>query len=429
MTEEARRWMSQLGLSVSLGVGAALLSAAPAWSQEPTSPAPAPAAEAADQAADNATDAAAETAQDATEQPAAAAREATQDAREAAQPARESAAPAADATRDAAQNARDSARDAVDSARDAARSTRDAAQNTRDAARNAVDAAGDADRNTRDRTRTSARAAIGGAADQEFRVEDTRAADIGLWFDNAARASVAGQATPGQAAAQSGLVISDVATTGAITRLGFREGDRIVSVNGQPIAREADFINYLFADDIRDQQVRVIVNRAGREEVIMVQPAALVREITTIQHSPLEELGIILDDRYDDKALVWRVTRRSPAYYGGVRSGDVITALNDQRVQTPEDLQRAVVKFEGEPLQFEVNRGERVRQVSVEVQQAAIPAPREQLEYNEPLPQAVPPAQALPPADGRPGLAPAPRNVDPTPDRPGVRPLLPRRRD
>jgi hypothetical protein len=34
-----------------------------------------------------------------------------------------------------------------------------------------------------------------------------------------------------------------------IAQLGFREGDRIVSVNGNRVAREADFIDYLLGTD------------------------------------------------------------------------------------------------------------------------------------------------------------------------------------
>ena len=52
-----------------------------------------------------------------------------------------------------------------------------------------------------------------------------RAADFGLWFN--AQARTAGSA--------GGLVIADVNSDGAIAKVGFREGDRIVSVNGRAI--------------------------------------------------------------------------------------------------------------------------------------------------------------------------------------------------
>ena len=90
---------------------------------------------------------------------------------------------------------------------------------------------------------------------------DLRAPDIGLWFNGSPRDS---------------LVISDVSSRGPIARLGFREGDRIVSVNGHRVAREADFIDYLFGAD-RDR-VEVIVNRDGRDETIWVEPAQFTQD-------------------------------------------------------------------------------------------------------------------------------------------------------
>ena len=69
-----------------------------------------------------------------------------------------------------------------------------------------------------------------------FRAQDLRAPDIGLWFDRKAR---------------EGLVISDIASKGPITKLGFKEGDRIVSVNGKRVSREADFIDYLVSTNRR----------------------------------------------------------------------------------------------------------------------------------------------------------------------------------
>ena len=54
----------------------------------------------------------------------------------------------------------------------------------------------------------------------EFRAETARAADLGIWFNSRANAE--------------GLVVADLAAEGAIAKIGFQEGDRIVSINGQP---------------------------------------------------------------------------------------------------------------------------------------------------------------------------------------------------
>jgi hypothetical protein len=420
MRESLRKPLRRWGLALSAGFGAALFTAGPAWSQQP--PAAPPPATADEEAADAATDAAQEAGQDAREAAQDAARDTRDDARDTAAETRDAARDTADAARDAARDttgaAREAARDARGAARDAAQDNRDAARDTRDAARDAADRAGDAARDTAAGARGAARdarQAAGGDRDvqvsaQSFRVEDYRPADIGLWFD---------------ATARQGLVISDVASSGAVTTLGFRPGDRIVSVNGQRVVRDADFMNYLFADDLRDQRVRVVVNRQGREEIVFVEPASLIREVTTVQHDPLEDLGVVLDDRYQDRAIVWKVIRRSPAFYGGVRSGDVITAINRERVATPEDAEQIAAHLEPGPVVIEVNRGDQPRQVRVEVVRAVDRTPEVQVERRAyrpelPVPGAAP---AVIPA------TPAPPAVVPVPDRRPDRPaILPRRR-
>src|SRR5262245_60254798 len=68
---------------------------------------------------------------------------------------------------------------------------------------------------------------------ESFRAEFVRGPDIGIWF---ARNT------------DRGLVVMDVASTGAISKAGFLEGDRILAVNDQKVATEREFIRSLFAE-------------------------------------------------------------------------------------------------------------------------------------------------------------------------------------
>ena len=182
-----------------------------------------------------------------------------------------------------------------------------------------------------------------------FRAQDLRAPDIGLWFDRKAR---------------EGLVISDIASKGPITKLGFKEGDRIVSVNGKRVSREADFIDYLVSTNRR---VDVIVTRDGREETIQVDPALLLEDYGSTEVDPLEQLGIIVDDRYDDRIVVWRVIPRSPAYYAGIRAGDVLATLDSHRLGTRQELEKSVSALNPGEVGVEIRRGDRTREVTVDV--------------------------------------------------------------
>jgi C-terminal processing protease CtpA/Prc len=183
-----------------------------------------------------------------------------------------------------------------------------------------------------------------------MRPNDMRGPDIGLWFNRGNRDS---------------LVISDVSSRGAISKLGFREGDRIVSVNGRRVTREPEFIEFLLASDA--DRVPVIVTRDGREETIYVQPSVLTQDFEYADVEPLEQFGIVLDDRYDDRIVVWKVISRSPAYYAGLREGDVITTLGDRPYRTRTEFEKGVVGLKAGDANVQVRRGEKTRDLTVDV--------------------------------------------------------------
>jgi C-terminal processing protease CtpA/Prc len=179
-----------------------------------------------------------------------------------------------------------------------------------------------------------------------------RGPDIGIWFNRSSR---------------DGLVISDVSSKGAVAKLGFHEGDRIVSVNGRRVTREDEFIDLLIHSN--RTRVEVVVFRDGREQTIIVEPAVLTREYETSysEVDPLEQFGIIVDDRYDDRIVVWRVIPRSPAYYAGFRAGDVIVKFGDRPYRTRTEFEKGVVGWKAGDVDVQIRRGDRTRDLSVEV--------------------------------------------------------------
>jgi len=181
---------------------------------------------------------------------------------------------------------------------------------------------------------------------------DMRGPDIGIWFGRNSR---------------DGLVISDVSSKGAIARFGFREGDRIVSVDGRRVTTEADFIQYVLHGD--SDRVKIIVIRDGREEVIYVEPQLLTSEyeVETTQVDPLERFGIIVDDRYDDRIVVWRVIPRSPAYYAGFRPGDVVVNFGGRPYKTRTEFERSAGDWKEGEVEVQVRRGDKTRDLSVDM--------------------------------------------------------------
>jgi hypothetical protein len=179
---------------------------------------------------------------------------------------------------------------------------------------------------------------------------DMRGPDIGLWFNRSNRDA---------------LVISDVSSHGPIARLGFREGDRIVSVNGHRVSGEPEFITYLLSGN--EDRVAVIVTRDGHEQTIYVEPAQFTEEYGTTQVEPLEQFGVVLDDRYDDRIMVWRVIPRSPAYYAGIREGDVISTFGGRPYKTRTEFETNIRDMKAGEANLQVRRGEKTRDLSVDV--------------------------------------------------------------
>jgi hypothetical protein len=237
---------------------------------------------------------------------------------------RDADAPGQDPTRNPRRDTREDNRDAREGTRDARQNSRDARDDVRDARRDF-------------------------RADGEFRAETARAADLGIWF--------------GSSAGADGLVIADIAAQGAIAKIGFQEGDRIVSINGQRVASETEFVRYLLADDIRTQRVKVVVFRDGREVPLFIQPSILVQEVVT--YDPLWHYGLVIDDRYPGWFVVERVYPRTPAYYWGLRRGDVIVSLGGRRIASMDDLATAFRSGEGR-LALQVNRGNRTRDINID---------------------------------------------------------------
>jgi membrane-associated protease RseP (regulator of RpoE activity) len=238
---------------------------------------------------------------------------------------------------------------AVDTVREQAREKREAAREatdeTRDTARDARRDAREAGREVREGVRETRRETREAVQD----LDNLRAADLGLWFGGRGGAD--------------GLVIADISAQGAIAKVGFQEGDRIISVNDQKVTSEAEFMTFLRADDIRDQRVKVVVFRGGREQILYIMPSVIYRE--AVVYDPLWRYGLVIDDRYPDRVVILRVYPRTPAYYAGLRAGDVVVGLRGQRIARAADFVSAFTEADGRTA-IQVNRANRMRDLEID---------------------------------------------------------------
>jgi len=290
--------------------------------------------------------------------PRAEARATIQDARDTAKDARKD---KTETARDARQDGRSTAQDSRQDGRETAKSTnRDSTEKARDARQEGRQDAKDARRDAVDTAKGARRDSRQTAADSRETVRDARrdvrgealrnlrSADLGLWFN--------------QNTSVKGLVISDVASEGAIAKAGFKEGDRIVSINSKPVATQEEFMRLLLAEDLRDQQTSIVVMRDGKEHTLTVNPTLLVHEMAV--HDPLWRSGIVLDDKDPNRIVVRKVYPRTPAFYAGLRSGDVITGIRGQRIARLADLVQGFVSGNGN-VGLQINRGNRTRDLEI----------------------------------------------------------------
>ncbi len=319
-------------------------------------------------------DAAKETAKDRAKDARDSARDAASDSRDTARDNRDSTRDTRDSSRDSRDTDRDSARDSRDSTRDNrdatrdrdTRDTRDSARNTRDSrdvsrdsrdsrdARNSTDTR-DVTRDSRDardsRTTRDSRSTASRSQIENFRADSVTANDLGVRFGRAS---------------DRGLVIDRIESNAVFADLGLRNDDVIVSVADHRVTSERDFVRYLFAEDVRDERITIIVLRDDREVPIYVRPARIIEEIVVVHddYDPMREFGLVIDDSRDT-IVVQRVYRDSPAFRAGIRDGDVITTFRGERVRSPREFVRLIGTVEPGEVPVEVLRDERTQQFDV----------------------------------------------------------------
>jgi predicted metalloprotease with PDZ domain len=128
----------------------------------------------------------------------------------------------------------------------------------------------------------------------------------------------------------------------------------------------------------------------------------------------LHDFGLVLDESNPAHVKVQTVLPRSPAFYGGMRSGDEITQFNGQRINAVKDLIQTIATVAGNTTSVEVKRNGATRSLDVEFpdnnQDQARTALRPTLPSgNAPAPQHPQTA----PAPNRPALPQQPRPNNP----------------
>ncbi len=150
-----------------------------------------------------------------------------------------------------------------------------------------------------------------------------------------------------------GLVVSQVYPGGPGDRAGIREGDIITAVDGAEVNDQGG-LNYRVGTREPNETVQVTVLRDGRTQQVDARVQRLpgdpdVDRATVIQSGGLSGAQVLAlnpaladslgGDPFTSGVIVGRVANNSYARRGvGVQAGDVIVAVNDRPVTSPEQL-------------------------------------------------------------------------------------------
>jgi regulator of sigma E protease len=140
------------------------------------------------------------------------------------------------------------------------------------------------------------------------------------------------------------VVIGKVEAGSASERGGLQPGDVILAVNDENVPTWDRFLLTIGTRADRDVQLRVL--RDGREQRFTVRPVGQGR-------FQVGDIGV-LPDVYPS---VDGVVAGSPAEQVGFQKGDVLVAINNERMVFSQDVAQVITKNVDQPVQVKVRRG------------------------------------------------------------------------
>jgi regulator of sigma E protease len=154
-------------------------------------------------------------------------------------------------------------------------------------------------------------------------------------------------------------VIGRVTEGGPTAGAGLRLGDRIVAVDGRPVEYWEDVLRAV--QELRGETIQLTVKRDGTERNVGITPVKTkMRDLFGDEHD-VWDIGA----RPFTSPAIGDVLVGLPAERAGLKSGDVVTALEGQPIQTWDDLAEGIHQRAGKPTRLEVKRGAEALAVTV----------------------------------------------------------------
>ena len=160
-----------------------------------------------------------------------------------------------------------------------------------------------------------------------------------------------------------GAVVAQVTQGSAAAAAGLQPGDVIVALNERPVSGSGDLRNAIGLLRV-GTRVRLDVLRKGRPLTLHAVIADPLETATAAGESSRHLAGAILGDIQDNHVLagqvegvqVLEVDHGSPAWSSGLRDDDIIVSINQQALQSVDDVAVAV-KRNPDALLMNIRRG------------------------------------------------------------------------
>ena len=192
-----------------------------------------------------------------------------------------------------------------------------------------------------------------------------------------------------------GVLVEGVADGSAADKAGLKEQDVIISFNGQEVD-DSDELQEVIAEHKAGDNVKIKVLRDGEEkvytaelgksqdiedfEISIPQPGDLRTFSFTVPSFNRPRMGVQISDlsqqlgdffgvKNGEGALVTEVIEESPAEKAGLKAGDVIIRIDDEKIKSSADVHEALEgKDKGDKVNVEVVRDKGTHSLTVTVE-------------------------------------------------------------
>jgi regulator of sigma E protease len=143
-----------------------------------------------------------------------------------------------------------------------------------------------------------------------------------------------------------------VDTSSVAERIGFKPGDKLLSINNKQLKNWEDIETDLYLDDVASP-LSVVYSRNGQPATIVIPKGAVKSD---------EQFGIYPDNM---RAMIGAVDPSMPAHKAGVKPGDVILSVDGNEVNTSAQVVDLIRKDKGRIATLAVERGGEAKQFEI----------------------------------------------------------------